>query len=156
MEAQQNFLKELMRQKLNIQYLPKLNGIINSVFENVETNFTLNEIIKMTGYVSKFKIENLNFISMPGDTYNASPWYFLCNVASVRQITAESFKCDESFVNTDSKAKAAYKNDKTYTVPKATSQEKTTTSDSSTKNSNTQQKNPSNSETSIKGSDQDP
>jgi anionic cell wall polymer biosynthesis LytR-Cps2A-Psr (LCP) family protein len=52
-DAQQNFMKELMRQKLNLQYLPKLTSIINAVFDNVETNLTLNEVIKMTGYIGK-------------------------------------------------------------------------------------------------------
>ena len=109
MEAQQNFVKELMRQKLNIQYLPKLNSIIGSVFNNVETNFSLNEIVRMTGYVSKFKMENVSFISMPGTTYDASPWYYLCDVAETRQITAEKFICSESFVAADEDVKDSYK-----------------------------------------------
>ena len=123
-EAQQSFLKELMAQKLNLQYLPKLNSIINVVFENIETNFTLSETIKMTGYISKFKTDNLTFIPMPGTTYDASPWYYLCNVKNTRLITAESFKCANSFVITDTETKDVTKN------------------------------NPSNAESDIKGTDQ--
>jgi len=155
-EAQQSFLKELMRQKLNIQYLPKLNSIINSVFSHVETNFTLNEIVKMTGYVSKFKLENVNFIPMPGTTYDASPWYYLCDVESARKIISEHFICNDSFVEVDQKIVNSYKN------AKANASNTTKTNGTSSKPKNgtqqngTQKKNPSNAETSIKGSDQDP
>lgn len=143
MEAQQSFLKELMKQKLNLQYLPKLNSIINVVFENVDTNLTLSEIIKMTGYVSKFKAENLTFIPMPGEPYDASPWYYLCDVKNARLITAESFKCTSSFVAVDSKAKDDYKDVKPVTAPKSTKP----VTKSTTKN------NPSNADSSIKGTD---
>jgi len=148
-EAQQSFMKELMRQKLNIQYLPKLTSVINTVFDNVETNFTLNEVIKMTSFISKFKIDNVNFIPMPGTTYDASPWYYLCDVAQTRKIMKESFICNDAFVTVDAGAKEAYKNYKMTQAPKATktneSEEKDVTVD-----------NPSNAETSIMGSDQDP
>ena len=147
MEAQQNFLKELMKQKLNLQYLPKLNSIINVVFENIDTNLTLSEIIKMTGYVSKFKVENLTFIPMPGEPYDASPWYYLCDVKNTRMITAESFKCTDSFVAADTKAKDAYNIVKPDTASRTSKNTKTTTTKSTTKN------NPSNADSSIKGTD---
>jgi LCP family protein required for cell wall assembly len=147
-EAQQDFLKELMRQKLNLQYLPKLNSIISVAFENLETNFTLNEIIKMTGYVSKFKVENLAFIPMPGKPYDSSPWYYLCDVENARLITAESFKCADSFVNVDTEVKDYYKNAKSEPDTVVTKKPQTK---STTKN------NPSNSDSEIKGNDkQDP
>lgn len=141
-EVQQEFLKELMRQKLNLQYLPKLNGIISVVFQDFETNMSLNEVIKMTGYISKFKVENVNFIPMPGKPYDASPWYYLCDIDASRQIIAESFKCTSSYIPIDNDTKEAYKNMKedSGTVAKATSA-------STTKN------NPSNAESSIKGTD---
>jgi len=138
-EAQQQFLKKLMDQKLNLQYLPKLNSIINVVFKNVETNFTLSEIVSLTGYASKFETENLNFIPMPGTTYDASPWYYLCDVKNTRLITAESFICNDSFVVADTNAKEAYSSSKPTTTPKPAA----TTTKSTTKN------NPSNAETSI-------
>ncbi len=146
-EAQQNFLKELMRQKLSIQYLPKLNSIINVAFESVDTNFTLSEIVKMTGYVSKFKIENVTFISMPGKEYGASPWYYLCDVPASRKIMAESFKGSGKFVEVDTKKVSGYANQKMVTATEAAK-----ANDSSkdvTKN------NPSNSETNIQGKDKD-
>lgn len=147
MEAQQSFMKELMDQKLNLQYLPKLNSIINVVFENIDTNFTLNEIIKMTGYVSKFKVQNLTFIPMPGKPYDVSPWYYLCDIRNARLITAESFKSSGSFIAIDIESKDAY-NEESWDIVSKTTKSATTTN-STTKN------NPSNAESSIKGTDKD-
>lgn len=146
-EAQQNFIKEIMRQKLNIQYLPKLTNVIDTVFQNVETNLALNEVVKMTGYIGKVKTENLNFIEMPGTTYDASPWYYLCDIPASRKIMAESFVGKDSFVEIDRDVMEAYADSRTLadTEPK-----KTEPSKSSVKG------NPSNTETSITGSDKDP
>lgn len=148
-EAQRNFLKELMRQKLNIQYLPKLTSVINTIFDSVETNFTLNEVIRMTGFISKFNINNVEFLQLPGTTYDASPWYYLCDVNESRALIAESFPGVDSFVTVDVDLRESYKKMKGPTAPKIT-QSANAQTDSS------EQDNPSNTDTSITGSDQDP
>ncbi len=139
-EAQQDFMRELMKQKLSLQYLPKLTSVINTVFANVETNFSLNEVVKMTSFISKFKVDNVNFIPMPGVPYDESPWYYLCDVKEARKIMQESFPCNDAFVTVDIEAKEAYKKYKMTMAPKPSRSEE----------------NPSNAETSITGSDQDP
>lgn len=146
--AQQNFMRELMKQKLSLQYLPKLTGVINTIFENVETNFTLSEVVNMTSYISRFKTDNLSFIEMPGTTYDASPWYYLCDVPAAREIMAESFICDYGFVSVDGDMKEFYlkkKNSPAKPSVKKTEETKDVVKD-----------NPSNEDTTITGSDQDP
>ncbi len=153
-EAQQRFLKELMKQKLTLQYLPKLTSVINTVFENVETNLTLNEVVKMTGYVSNFKVENISFIPMPGTTYDVSPWYYICNVPASRKIMAESFICDDTFVTAEREAKDFYLTKKAkYVPPEPKTDEENDRDDES---EDVTADNPSNDDTSITGSDQDP
>lgn len=139
-EAQQNFMRELMRQKLTLQYLPKLNSVIETVFENVKTNFTLNEVVKMTGYVSKFNVNNVNFIHMPGTTYDVSPWYYICDVSAARQVVAENFKCDDSFITVENDKKDFYLTKAARYIPPK----------------NEPAENPSNDDTVITGSDEDP
>ena len=151
-EAQQQFISELMRQKLTLQYLPKLTSILDTVFESVETNITLNEAVKLTSYVTKFKIENVSFIPMPGTTYDVSPYYYICNVPESRKIMAESFKCNDSFVTADAEVKAFYlTKEAEYVPPKPKPAESEQESDDSGMADN-----PSNSESLITGSDQDP
>ncbi len=149
-EAQRNFLKELMRQKLSIQYLPKLTSVINTIFDSVETNFTLNEVVRLTGFVSKFSIENVNFLQMPGENYDASPWYYLCDVKESRALMAERFPGEDSFVTVDVDLRDSYTKMKGPTAPKPAVTANNTQSGSS------EEDNPSNAETSITGSDQDP
>jgi anionic cell wall polymer biosynthesis LytR-Cps2A-Psr (LCP) family protein len=147
-DAQQAFMRELMRQKLTLQYLPKLTNVINTVFENVDTNFTLNEVVRMTGYVSRFKVENINFIPMPGTTYDASPWYYLCDVPASREIMAESFPCNNSFVAVDNDTKEEYLTKKAkYPPAKPAVKEEP---------ANAAKDNPSNDNTTITGSDKEP
>lgn len=90
-EAQQDFIRELMKQKLNLRYLPKLTNVIDAIFDNMDTNLTIGQMLKMTGFINKFKIENVSFMSLPGTTLDTSPWYFLCDVKKTRQIMSESF-----------------------------------------------------------------
>ena len=47
-DAQQNFIKELVKQKLNVFYITKVDDIINSIFSNLKTNLSMNEILKMS------------------------------------------------------------------------------------------------------------
>lgn len=139
-EAQQNFISELARQKLSIQYLPKLNSIISVLFENIETNLTMNEVIKLSGYAGKINMDSLNFISMPGTTYDGSPWYYLCDVPGTRAIMAESFKGSDGFIAAERAKKDSYaRGEKGATPPKPTVKKDTTKG------------NPSNADSSLKG-----
>ncbi len=149
-DAQRDFMKELMLQKLNIQYLPKLTSVINTIFDNVETNFTLNEVVRLTGFISKFNINNVDFLQMPGVNYDASPWYYLCDVKESRALMAERFPGEDSFVTVDVGLRDSYTKMKRPTAPKPA------VTANNTQPGSSEEDNPSNAETSITGSDQDP
>ena len=145
-EAQQYFVKELIRQKFTLQYITRMNSIINVIFENIETNFSLNEIVKLSGLVSKINGDSINFISMPGTTYGGSPWYFLCDVEKTREITSTEFKCSESYISVGNDEKEYYlKTDINKDNKNSTSSKGNTGIKSTTKN------NPSNSDSSLSG-----
>lgn len=148
-EAQQSFLKELIRQKANILYLPKLNNVIDVVYENLETNITLSEIAKLVKSVRNFNANNVNMLTLPGTTADGSPWYYVCDREKADELAKQYFNAKGSFVNYSNK-----NSDKTDTqtgsgTKKSTAQKSfgsTGTKKSVTKN------NPSNGETSVKGS----
>ncbi|MGI6669372.1 MAG: LCP family protein [Acetivibrionales bacterium] len=155
-EAQQAFIRELIRQKLNLKYFPKLTSIINEVFDNIETNFSLNEIIKLSGYINKFSIDKVNFIQMPGTTYDVSPYYFICDVKKTRQIIADNFSSSLSATESISDSNKG-KDGKTSTSgTKKISKSNTGTQKGAGKNGAAPKTNPSNAETSITGSGDDP
>ena len=63
-QAQQKFIKEMVKQKANILYLHKLNNIIDTVFENLDTNIIIDEKRLHSPYLNGFYIggfENLKF-----------------------------------------------------------------------------------------------
>lgn len=160
-EAQQAFIRELMRQKLNLKYFPKLTSIINAVFDNVETNFSLNDIIKLSGYINKFNIDKVNFIQMPGTTYDVSPFYFVCDKEKTRQITADYFSCNDSYVPADSDSKNSFTDKNSKPKPSGSKSASSGTKNDSVgkgagSNGTAPSGNPSNAETSIKGSGNDP
>lgn len=156
-EAQQAFIRELMKQKLNLKYLPKLTSVINAVFDNVETNFSLNEVIKLSSYINKFSIEKVNFIQMPGTTYDVSPYYFICDIEKTKQIISEHFSSSGSLapgnsINDYSKGKSGKTNQSGTTNSNGDNSNKK----GAAQNGTAPDGNPSNAETSIKGSGDDP
>ncbi|MGI6776831.1 MAG: LCP family protein [Acetivibrionales bacterium] len=93
-EAQQNFIKELVRQKANILYLPKINEIIDLVFSNLETDITLNEALKMAKNVYSFKIEDINTFTLPGESRKEADglWYFIYDEYQAQSILEGNFR----------------------------------------------------------------
>ena len=109
-KAQQAFIKELIRQKFTIQYFPKINSILNVIYEDVKTNLSFKEVLSLSLYMSKMDINNFNFIPLPGKPQDSSPWYYLCDVEKAREITVQYFQSDEYFVYVDQAARDIYKN----------------------------------------------
>lgn len=143
-EAQQNFVKELIRQKFTLQYITRMNSIIRIVFENIETNFTLNEILKLSSYIKKINSDSINFISMPGKPYDSSPWYYLCDVENAREIIYSEFQGSDSFISAGNDAKEY------YNKTDFNKETKTNGTSSNTKK-NTTKNNPSNGDSSLDG-----
>ncbi|HHV94951.1 MAG TPA: LCP family protein [Clostridiaceae bacterium] len=90
-EAQQNFIKELIKQKMNIIYLPKLNEIIDTVFDNLETNVTLSQVFKLVKTVNNFSLEKVKFFTLPGSSMDYSPYYYLYNEEEIKKMVEENF-----------------------------------------------------------------
>lgn len=78
-EAQQKFIKEFVKQKAKISNLPKLNTIIDTVFENLETNFSLSEVLKLAKLetIKDFSVDKVNIHTLPGYSIDSSPWYYI-------------------------------------------------------------------------------
>lgn len=141
-KAQQNFMQELIRQKLNIYYLSRLNSILDVIYENVETNFTFNEIVNLSVSINKMNTSSFNFIQLPGRPIDESPYYYICNTDKAREITAEYFSCTTSFVDIGDIKPERYKGED-IDLPKKTGSSKSFTKD-----------NPSNVDSSLSGTKQ--
>jgi LCP family protein required for cell wall assembly len=72
-DAQQSFIKELIKQKMKLYNITKIKDIINTVFDNIETNIELDDAIKLSSGIAKINTDELNMMTLPGTTYDGSP-----------------------------------------------------------------------------------
>lgn len=155
-EAQQNFVKEVIKQKANIRYLPKINEVVNVVYDNLETNITLNEILKLLKNIPDFSIENVNMFTLPGTSQQIGGiWYYIYDQSQTNAIMKEYFAAKGTFVessnnrnkkatNTNTKSNSSIK----AQTPKQQPNNSKVSEESVTKN------NPSNADTSLQGTEQ--
>lgn len=66
-KAQQYFMKELIKQTLKTKNLLRLPKLIETYFENVETNIPLGTILKGAASARKIDVENMITETIPGD-----------------------------------------------------------------------------------------
>jgi LCP family protein required for cell wall assembly len=92
-EAQQRFIKEFVKQKAKISNLPKLNNIIDTVFENLETNFPLSEVLKLVKLeaIKDFSVDKVNIHTLPGYSMDSSPWYYIYDKEKTEELIKENF-----------------------------------------------------------------
>ena len=91
-DAQQNFIKELIRQKLNIYTLPKINSIIGTAINSVQTNLTLTEALKLAVNISKLSQETIDMFKVPGEaTEEETGWYYIMDRVKTADIVKKYF-----------------------------------------------------------------
>ncbi len=94
-EMQVKFIKEFIGQKLNIQYLPKFNSVINYAFENIITNMMLSDALKLTSGVINISADNFNSFRLDGeDKIINGGWFYeyngnIINIDSKESLPAE-------------------------------------------------------------------
>ncbi|NMB34019.1 MAG: LCP family protein [Clostridium sp.] len=93
-DAQQNFIKELVKQKLNVFYITKVDDIINSIFSNLKTNLSMNEILKMSSSATRIQSENIQMFKIPGESVLDGAWYYIMDKNKTKEIIDENFKTE--------------------------------------------------------------
>lgn len=157
--VQQNFVKELVRQKANVYYLPQINNVINIMFNNTKTNINLNEALKITQYVGKVNSGAMQTFKLNGeDRMQDGVSYFIydgniVNVTSQETMDAETVISQYFSYNGELVAgenTITEKKPESSETPKTTSTKKKTSS--TKKTTDVTKNNPSNSESNTKGS----
>ncbi len=148
--AQQAFIKEFIKQKMNVYYLPRLNSIINTIFKNIKTNFTMSEILNLSNYIGKIKSEEINWFTLPCKAVQTDLFYYVINSNEASEITSEYFSAEPTQFNDVNNHSDEDDSEK----PDNNSNNKNN-GDNGKKNDNTQSTdtidNPSNSESSLDG-----
>ncbi len=78
MKTQRDFITETIKQTLSLKNITKINELIRTVFDNIETNLTIDEILPYVPYTVNFNTENIDSEQLPGlsDKYNEI-WFFI-------------------------------------------------------------------------------
>lgn len=95
-EMQVKFIKEFIKQKLTIQYLPKFNPIINYAFKNIVTNMSLTDALKLTSGLIQISTDNFNSFRLDGDdkVINGG-WFYVYNGKMINIESKESQPSEE-------------------------------------------------------------
>ncbi len=90
---QQQFIKELVKQKLNPQYLSKIDDVFAVVQDNVRTNLTLPEAVKNLNALMKVDFDDIVSYQLPGEyEYTDSLWYYVYNPKKTQQLIDDVFR----------------------------------------------------------------
>ncbi|MDF2986350.1 MAG: cell envelope-related transcriptional attenuator [Eubacterium sp.] len=149
-EMQVKFIKEFISQKLNIQYLPKFNSVLNYAFQNIITNMMLSDALKLTSGVINVSADNFNSFRLDGeDKIINGGWFYVYNGNMIDIDTKESLPA-EDIVSRYFKSVGGIATPSELFVPEdQDDDEPAKTTKKSTK------KNPSNSQTDTKGTGKD-
>ena len=93
---QVKFIKEFINQKLNIQYLSKFNSVINYAFQNIVTNMTLTDALKLSTGIIKVSANNFNSFRLDGeDKVINGGWFYVYNGKFINIDTKASILAEE-------------------------------------------------------------
>ena len=98
-EVQQAFLKAVAAQCLKLENWTKVSDFANILFENVETDIPLNNILWFAQQAMGLDMENIQFFTMPGDlnsyawsrTYHSNQSYAFADPEGMVELVNEHF-----------------------------------------------------------------
>jgi polyisoprenyl-teichoic acid--peptidoglycan teichoic acid transferase len=87
-EAQQQFIKSAAKKVLSI----KLPAVIKEAYSNVQTNFSLNELLSLAGKVIGFSTDNISLQVLPGEeTPLEGLSFYIPNVDGIKKIAYDMY-----------------------------------------------------------------
>ena len=97
-KVQQDFVKAVAEQKLNVGIIEKVPELFGVVGESLRTDLEMSDIVKYTYNLADLKPENIHLHNLPGwpnDTdYGASYW--IADINGIKALMKETFGCDST------------------------------------------------------------
>lgn len=91
-QAQQYFIKELIKQTLKAKNILKLPSLIKSYYENVDTNIPLGLMLKGAASAAKIDVENMQTATVPGlGQYVGAVSYYIYDREATNLLVEEMF-----------------------------------------------------------------
>lgn len=90
--AQQNFIKELFRQKMQPQYLLKVTELLDAGYKYVKTDFSIATALKLISIIKSAETTNMETFTLPGEgQYINNVSYYLYSPAATRELVRTEF-----------------------------------------------------------------
>lgn len=91
-ERQQDFMNEMLKQKLTLQYIPKIGGIIDTVYSNIKTDLPLAEMLKLATGLTGFSADKYRAATLPGEAkYIDKVSYYVHSESQTKALMDEFF-----------------------------------------------------------------
>lgn len=90
-ERQQEFLKAVIDQKVNLGLIAKLPKIFSKIKENMKTNFSAGDAVKYGKYLNGLTADALHTFSLPGEAKRVRAWYFFCDFEQTAELMRTEF-----------------------------------------------------------------
>ncbi len=92
-EAQQNMLKALIEQKLNVKYIAKFNEIFKIISSGTETNISLGDSLNLIKNLHKLNPSDVNMFILPGKVQiNSSTLFYTIDNEASQNIVKSYFQ----------------------------------------------------------------
>lgn len=89
---QQELLKAIIDQKVNLELIIKIPDIFKEMKTQLKTNFGLKDVIKYAGYLKDISSENMNTYVLPGESAKTSgAWYYICDMNATADLISTTF-----------------------------------------------------------------
>jgi len=89
---QQEFLKSVIEQKINMAVIPKLPGIYIQLSKEIKTNISMTDVTRYIRYVNRLSSDKIHSYSLPGESKMISgASYFVCNIDETKKLVSEVF-----------------------------------------------------------------
>lgn len=120
-ERQQDFIKAVIDQKVNVTLLMKLPEIFRQMKEDLNTNLSFGDVAKYVRYLKDLKGENIDTFQLPGeDKYIGGGWYYVLDEDATKAMIAQEFGYDAAEITTDVTLSAFQEDGQATQKPKAT------------------------------------
>jgi LCP family protein required for cell wall assembly len=91
-KRQQDFIKAVLDQKMNITLLTKLPSIYSQLSKEIKTNISMGDVTKYIRYLNKLSGDGIKSFSLPGeDKTIGGASYFVCDLAVAKTLLQENF-----------------------------------------------------------------
>ena len=100
MRTQREFIKAAASQILSSNNILKLNEILEIVFDNIQTNLSISELIKYVPSATEFNVENMKTEALPGVAdYLGALSFFIVNENQSEQMVSSLFSLSIDEIN---------------------------------------------------------